>query len=68
MKVYVCTEAKLFGGEIYMFVKSSKKAAEKALRTISPHMRSTSTNMKNTTCYFTDATNQHMYFIHEEEV
>lgn len=39
MKVYVCTEAKLFEDEKYVGVKSSKKKAESFLREKYPHMR-----------------------------
>ena len=68
MKVYVATEANLFQAERYMFVKASKKEAEKALRSLSPHMRSTDSTRKSVSAYFTDAGKKMLYFIHEEEI
>ena len=68
MKVYVCTEAKIFGAEVYMFVKKSRKDAVKALRSLSPHMKSADSLVKNVDSYFTDASNTMLYFIHEEEI
>jgi hypothetical protein len=68
MIVYVVTEAKPLGVERYMFVKASKKEAEKALRNISPYMRSLSENRKNTSAYSADSSNRMFYFIHEEDI
>lgn len=68
MKVYVATEANLFGVEKYMFVKSSKKEVEKTLRKLSPYMRPTEVIGKDVTAYVTDSSNQRLYFIHEEEI
>lgn len=68
MIIYVVTEAKPLGVERYMFVKASKKEAEKALRNISPHMRSFRGNIKNTSIYSADASNSMLYFIHEEDI
>lgn len=68
MKVFVMTEAKLFGPEIYVDVKPSFKAAEKAFRTMAPHMRKTDDARKTVTSYFTDSSNQLLFFIHEVDV
>ena len=68
MKVYVVTESKPLGVERYMFVKSSKKEAEKALRYIAPYMRSISGSRKNTSVYSADSSNSMFYFIHEEDI
>ncbi len=68
MKVYVCTEAKIFGAEVYMFVKKSKKEAVKALRNVSPHMKPTDSFAKDVDTYYTDSSNTMLYFIHEEEI
>jgi len=53
---------------MYMFVKSSKKEAEKALRSLSPHMRQTDSTRKSVSAYFTDADRKVLYFIHEGEI
>jgi hypothetical protein len=68
MKIYVVTEAKPLEAERYMFVKASKKEAEKALRNISPYMRSILGYRKNTSTYSADASNSMLYFIHEEDI
>ena len=68
MKVYVVTEAKPLGVERYMFVKASKKEAEKALRDIAPYMRSFSGSRKNTSVYSADYSNSLLFFIHEEDI
>lgn len=68
MIVYVVTEAKPLGAERYMFVKASKKEAEKVLRNISPYMRPFSGNIKNTSTYSADSSNSMFYFIHEEDI
>lgn len=68
MKVYVVTKAKPLGVERYMFVKASKKEAEKALRDIAPYMRSFPGNIKNTSVYSADSSNSMFYFIHEEDI
>lgn len=68
MKVYVVTKAKPLEAESYMFVKASKKEAEKALRNIAPYMRSFSGNIKNTSTYSADSSNSMLYFIHEEDI
>lgn len=68
MKVYVLTEAKLFQPERYIGVKKSIKEAEKALRSIAPHMRPTDSVQKGIKAYFTDSSNKMFLFIHEEEI
>jgi len=68
MKVYVVTEAKLFGAERYLFVKKSKKEAEKTLRKISPHMRPADSATKSVSNYWSDSSGNLLYFIHEEEI
>lgn len=68
MIVYVVTEAKPLGVERYMFVKASKKEAEKTLRNISPYMRAFSGSRKNTSVYSSDSSNSMFYFIHEEDI
>lgn len=68
MKVYVTTKAKLLKPEMYMFVKSSKKEAEKALRSISPYMRPTESSRQGVSAFFADSSNQALFFIHEEEI
>ena len=68
MKVYVMTEAKLFGAERYVGVKKSVSEAEKALRKIAPYMRPAASANKKTKAYVSDASNNFMLFIHEEEI
>lgn len=68
MKVYVMTEAKLFGVERYVGVKKSKKEAEKCFRELCPYMR-TSDSKPGMWSYLSDASKEPMLlFIHEEEL
>ena len=64
MKVYVMTKAKPFEAEQYIGVKGTKKAAEKALREVFPHMRK-DVGGEN---YISDKDNTWLLLIHEEEV
>ena len=66
MKVYVATKANPFQEERYLFVKASKKEAEKELRMMSPYMRPTEPIRKDVNTYFADAGKTMLYFIHEE--
>lgn len=67
MKVYVMTEAKLFGEERYVGVKKSVKEAEKCFRNIYPHMRRSGGNPGR--AFLSDASKEPMLlFIHEEEI
>ena len=68
MKIYVVTEAKPFGVERYMFVKKTKKEAEKTLRNISKFMRETDSTRTGVSAYISDASCKLFYFIHEEEI
>lgn len=68
MKIYVATKAKLFGDEIYLFAKGSKKAAEKALREQFPYMRSTPSGSDRISSYTSDRNNSYLLFIREEEI
>lgn len=64
MKVYVMTKAKPFEAEQYMGVKATKKAAEKALREVFPHMRKDVGGES----YISSKDNAWLLFIREEEV
>lgn len=68
MKVYVMTEAKLFGVERYVGIAKSFKEAEKKLRNVAPYMRPTDSSDRKTRCYMADTTGQLLLFIHEEEL
>lgn len=72
MKVYVMTEAKLFGEERYVGVAKSFKEAEKKLRNLAPYMREFKAPpmpcRESTRCYMTDKGGQMLFFIHEEEL
>ena len=67
MKVYIITEAKLFQPERYITIRKSLKEAEKVMRGISPHMRPAE-SMKGLPSYWTDASKQCLFFVHEEEI
>ncbi len=67
MKIYVITEAKLFQPEKYICIKKSMKEAEKTMRGIAPHMRPAE-SMKGLPSYWTDASKQCLFFVHEEEI
>ena len=65
MKVYVMTEADLFGVERYVGVKASKKAAEKEFRKKYPHMKKDEGNDS----YVSASSGEiKLLFVHEEEI
>lgn len=64
MKVYVMTKSKPFRDEIYLGVRSSKKAAEKALREKFPYMKKDGDHA----FFITVDGKTEILFIHEEEV
>ena len=69
MKVYVATKALLFKSEEYLFVKASKKEAEKELRKMYPYMRqSTGYDGDCRTIFAADGDSRMLLFIHEEEI
>lgn len=73
MKVYVCTEAKLFDSETYVAVKSSKKKAESFFREKYPHMRKTDNVFPpHVAAYYSqkdiNAPEARLLFIREEEL
>lgn len=68
MKVYVMTEAKPFGVERYVDVKKSLKEAENAFREVAPCMRKADNTRKNVKTYFSDASGNMLFFIHEKEI
>lgn len=69
MKVYVMTKAKLFGDEIFVDVKPTKKAAEKAFRERYPHMRYSGMGDSYTSQKeITPDNGALLLFIHEREV
>ena len=70
-KVFVATMALPLMPEEYLFVKGSKKAAEKGLREIFPHMRSSDHQVRardGISAYASDSNYTKLLFIHEEEV
>lgn len=64
MKVYVTTMAEPFKSEVFMNVYSSRKAAEKALRSDFPYMRKTD----DPDCFTSDNRKCLFLFIREKEV
>ena len=68
MKVYVMTKAKLFGAEIFVDVKGSKKAAEKAFREQYPFMRHSYGDSYTSQKEITPDNGALLLFIHEREV
>lgn len=69
MKVYVMTKTKLFGCEIFVDVKGSKKAAEKAFRDKYPNMRYSGMGDSYTSQKeITPDNGALLLFIHEREV
>lgn len=72
MKVYVCTEAKLFDSEKYVAVKSSKKKADSFFREKYPHMQKTDTFPPHVAAYYSqkdiNAPEARLLFIREEEL
>ena len=68
MKVYVMTEAQLFGGERVMDVKSSMKKAEKAFRDKYPHMRKFEGGNGEYNSASDASDKPTLLFIHEREV
>ena len=72
MKVYVCTEAKLFDSEKYVAVKSSKKKADSFFREKYPHMKKSDVFSGYAAVYNSqkdmNAPEARLLFIREEEV
>ena len=68
MKVYVMTKAKLFGDEIFVDVKPTRKAAEKAFREQYPFMRHSYGDSYTSQKEITLDNGALLLFIHEREV
>ena len=68
MKVYVMTKAKPFGDEIFVDVKPTRKAAEKAFRENYPFMRYSGFDSYTSQKEITPDNEAILLFIHEREV